>query len=145
LNVMGSYPTGAQDYTNPASGNTMPVHRVSWEDIRGVSATYDWPTISTVGSSTFMGNLLAKTGLPFDLPTEAEWEYTCRAGTTTIWSYGDTEDGDYMWYTTNNTPSGTKEVGGKLPVGSRIDIVNSIELFIVRKIAFLAHSLEFAS
>jgi formylglycine-generating enzyme required for sulfatase activity len=115
LNVMSSFPLGdgSQNYNN--SGNTLPVSEVSWDDIRGISGTYDWPTVTTIGPNTFMGNLLAKTGLNFDLPTEGEWEYACRAGTTSIWSYGNAEDGDYMWYSVNNTPAGTKEVGGKLP------------------------------
>ena len=74
LQVMGSYPAGTQDYNNSGI-NTDPVHQVSWEDIRGsATGSANWYTAgNTVDSNTFMGNLFAKTGLDFDLPTEAEW------------------------------------------------------------------------
>jgi formylglycine-generating enzyme required for sulfatase activity len=80
-------------------GSERPVERVSWEDVQ-----------------EFCQRLSEQTGLEFRLPTEAEWEYAARAGTTTEYSFGDDEKmlGDYAWFY-KNSGSSTHHVGQKLP------------------------------
>ena len=107
--VMGSNPSYF-------SGDKRPVEEVSWNAIRDNSGTYNWPNSTAVDANSFIGRLQKRTGLAFDLPTEAQWEYACRAGTTTAYSYGASENGDYMWYYSNSS-SQTHEVGTKKPNG----------------------------
>jgi len=91
-----------EEYVEEAPNN--PAVYISWEDMQA-----------------FIDSLNTAEGADvYRLPTEAEWEYACRAGTTTRWSFGDYE-GDllqYAWYRANAFgvwEMYAHEVGTKLP------------------------------
>jgi formylglycine-generating enzyme required for sulfatase activity len=91
---------------NPSyfKGPNNPVEQVSWKD-----AVEFCRRLSEIPEEKDAGHV-------YRLPTEAEWEYACRAGTTTRFSFGDDESqlGQYAWFNKN---SGTTPhpVGGKKP------------------------------
>ncbi|MDP6775695.1 MAG: formylglycine-generating enzyme family protein [Candidatus Latescibacteria bacterium] len=100
--VMGTTPWSGQSYVQVDADN--PAVYVSWNDVQSFVQTL---------------NDAAKDSL-YRLPTEAEWEYACRAGTTARWSFGDEESKlkDYAWYYDNAWNVGEQyahEVGTKLP------------------------------
>jgi formylglycine-generating enzyme required for sulfatase activity len=80
-------------------GSTLPVETVTWND-----------------AEEFCKKLSQKEGKTYRLPTEAQWEYACRAGTTSKYSFGDSESqlGDYAWYK-GNSGDKTHPVGKKKP------------------------------
>ncbi len=77
--VMGNWPS---NFTNTTCRDSRPVEKVSYNDIRGTIAGTNWPADGNVDTNSFMGRMRTKTGQSFDLPTEAQWERACRAGTT---------------------------------------------------------------
>jgi len=79
--VTGSTPSEYQ-------GDARPVERVSYNMLRGTDKGAGWPANNEVDGTSFFGILRAKTGLSFDLPTEAQWEFACRAETTTALNSG---------------------------------------------------------
>ncbi len=111
---MGKYEVTQEEWqrvmnSNPSSyrGKNLPVEQVSWPD-----------------ANEFCDNLnkLARTagelpkGWEYRLPTEAQWEYACRAGSTTPYSFGNDPKqlGDYAWYRENSGMK-THPIGKKKP------------------------------
>ena len=87
--VMGSEPWLDEDgepRTNVKTGNDYPATYMSWDD-----------------TVAFCKKLSDREGVDYRLPTEAEWEYACRGGTTTVYSFGDSaaDLSQYAWYTKN--------------------------------------------
>jgi formylglycine-generating enzyme required for sulfatase activity len=79
----------------------LPADNVSWDECQ-----------------EFCRKLSAQTRETARLPTEAEWEYACRAGTTTLYSFGNSQRrlGEYAW-STENSDLKTHPVGTRKPNG----------------------------
>lgn len=131
----GSFMMGAQDDEQDAEGNEYPQHVVTidkgfWMGKYEVTQA-QWEVVTDDNPSYFQGNnhpvetvswdnihdFLDQVNDGFRFPSEAEWEYACRAGSTTRFYWGDDasyEDiDDYAWF--GDVQGQTHEAGQKLP------------------------------
>ena len=103
---------------------TTPVTQRQWEVVMGNKPSFftrggdDFPAemVSWDATQEFISKLSSQSGKNYRLPTEAEWEYACRAGSTGKYCFGDDETmlGEYAWYGTNSD-IGINPVGLKRP------------------------------
>jgi len=117
--------------TKPFYVQTTEVTQGQWKEVMGTEPwkfkryvkegpNYAATDVSWDDAVAFCKQLSAKEGKTYRLPTESEWEYACRAGTTTEWCFGDDMSvlGDYAWYDKNAYYAGERyahQVGLKKP------------------------------
>jgi formylglycine-generating enzyme required for sulfatase activity len=135
-NANGISATPSSFNTNPASGELQakrPVESISWYDaivfcnrlstmhsltpaysINGSTDPATWGQAQVWSVDAWNAVTIVEGSTGYRLPTEAQWEYACRAGTTTTYNLGAAWNNDYGWIRANSDNM-THEVGEKSP------------------------------
>ncbi|MCK4747129.1 MAG: formylglycine-generating enzyme family protein, partial [Bacteroidales bacterium] len=105
LALMGKWP-GKDPEEKFGLGPDYPAYFVSWYDCQQFAHALNEHILNTDQDSA-----------TFRLPSEAEWEFSCRAGTNTRYFFGEGEEkaDEYFWYESNSEPGGSRPVAKKKP------------------------------
>ncbi|MGI0480490.1 bifunctional serine/threonine-protein kinase/formylglycine-generating enzyme family protein [Geminocystis sp. CENA526] len=120
---MAKYPITQAQYqaitgNNPSyfsNAKNAPLSKGGWLS-KGHWGNHPVENVSWDMAQEFCQKLSQKTGQKYQLPSEAQWEYACRGGSTTKYYFGNNDNqlGDYAWYSQNSNNQ-THAVGGKKP------------------------------
>jgi len=127
--VMGKNPSTNKATIEGEDPDLLPVETISWYEvlvfcnklsmaenltpaysINGKTDPVQWGDVPTTNNATWNAVTIVQGSTGYRLPTEAQWEYACRAGTTTAYSTGDLITPSTAWYSVN-AENNTHQVG----------------------------------